>query len=253
MQWNNQSVQRDFMILPYQYGFAIEYNGVVECWVGEWSIHKGIYYNDVEGKGNGWGAVLWVGDDVDGGGIRATARNNKSVGGNVAYGELAVEKFGLGNESNGDFRLRLPSTENQFQFVYGERGSENIVAKMKNQGFVLPKVSSSAATQAPEKAQIVFDSTDNRFKGYNGSEWINLSCNEILTGSYTRSSTGIDNVYAIPHGLGVIPSYFNVIATSPESANFSYVTADQLLIYVHYNPTPTLGVNNLSWNWQVKR
>jgi hypothetical protein len=221
--------------------------------VGEWSIHKGLYYYDIEGKGNGWGGVLWVGDDVDGGGIRATARNNKTLGGDVAYGELSVEKFGLGDVPNGDFRFRLPSTQNQFHFVYGERGSTNIVAKLNNEGIVIPKVSSVSSVSAPEKAQIAFDSTDNQFKGFDGTNWEVLSGNNLITGSFTASSNGADYTYSIPHGLGVKPAYFNVIATSAAAANFNYVSADAVNIYVNYYLPPSAGTDNLSWNWQAKK
>ena len=247
----NTSIQRDFMILPYQYGMAIEYNGVVECWVGEWSIHKGTRFFDVEGKGNGWGAVSWVGDDVDEGGIRATARNNTSLGGNVAYGEMSVEKFG--GSPNGDFRLRLPSTQNQFHFVYGERGSENIIAKIKNEGLVIPKISSVSGAITPEKAQIVFDSTDNQFKGFNGADWVNFESSGIKTGSAVISSNGTEIVYTISHGLTAIPSYFNVVATSENAANISFVTANNTQLLIHYVNPPVAGNNNLSWNWQVKK
>ncbi len=247
----NTSIQRDFMILPYQYGMAIEYNGVVECWVGEWSIHKGTRFFDVEGKGNGWGAVSWVGDDVDAGGIRATARNNTSLGGNVAYGEMSVEKFG--GSPNGDFRLRLPSTQNEFDFVYGERGSENIIAKMKNEGLVIPKISSASGASGPEKAQIVFDSTDNKFKGFNGTDWVNFESSGIKIGSAVISSNGTEIVYTISHGLAIIPSYFNVVATSENAANISYITANNTQLLIHYVTPPVAGDNNLSWNWQVKK
>ncbi len=249
----NSGIGRDFMILPYQFGTAIEYNGVVECWVGEWSIHKGLYYYDVENKNNGWGGVLWVGDDIDGGGIRATARNNTSIGGNVAYGELSVEQFGLGNVSNGDFRLRLPSTVNEFHFVYGERGSENIIAKMKNEGLVIPKISSVARASSPEKAQIVFDSTDNQFKGFNGKNWVNFESSGIKTGSAVISSNGTEIVYTISHGLTAIPSYFNVVATNENAANISFVTANNRQLLIHYVNPPVAGNSNLSWNWQVKK
>jgi hypothetical protein len=64
--------------------------------------------------------VGWVvGDDNDVGGVRATARNNLSQGGNLQYGELSVERFDT--SPLGDFRFRLPSTNNEFQFVYGGR------------------------------------------------------------------------------------------------------------------------------------
>jgi hypothetical protein len=249
---SNTSIQRDFLILPYQYGTAIEYNGVVECWVGEWSIHKGLYYYDVEGKNNGWGGVFWVGDDIDAGGLRATARNNTSLGGNVAYGELSVEKFS--GVSDGDLRLRLPSTDNHFHFVYGERGSTNIIAKMKNDGLVIPKVTVAGAITTPETAQIVFDSTESRFKGYNGTGWVIFNEEEkLLTGSFGNGGNGADTVYTIPHGLGVIPAYYQVTATSRDAGNISYVTADVNFLNVYYSVPPPAGINNLSWNWQVKR
>ncbi len=247
----NTSIQRDFLILPYQYGMAIEYNGVVECWVGEWSIHKGVKFFDVEGKGNGWGAVSWVGDDQDLGGIRATARNNLNVGGNVNYGEFSVEKFS--GVPNGDLRFRLPSTQNEFHFVYGERGSENIIAKMTNQGLVLPKISSIAAALVPQKAQIVFDSTDNQFKGFNGADWVSFESSGIKTGTTVATSNGTEIIYAIPHGLTLIPSYYNVIATSEQASNISYVTANNTQLLIHYVNPPVAGENNLSWNWQVKK
>ena len=244
----NTSVQRDFKILPYQYGMAIEYNGVVECWVGEWSIHRGINYYDIEGRGNGWGAVSWVGDDQDGGGIRMTARNNLFVGGNVNYGELSVEKFA--GEPNGDLRLRLPSKQNNFHFLFGTRGTDSITAKIKNDGLVIPKVLAATAVQKPEAAQIVFDSTDKEFKGYNGTEWVSLDFGKV--GCYTASSNGIDTVFTIPHGLGSVPLYFNVLPTSLSAAGLTYVTADSNFLYINYAIAPLSGNNTLTWNWAVK-
>ncbi len=246
-----KSLTRDFLILPYEFGMAIEYNGVVECWVGEWSIHKGVNYPDPEGQGNGWGAVSWVGNDVDDGGLRATARNNTTLGGTVAYGELSVEKFN--GIPNGDLRLRLPSTNNQFHFIYGGRGSNNIIAKIKNEGLVLPKVTGAGALAAPEAAQILFDSSDSQFKGYNGNEWVVFNEDKFLTGSHQNSGNGADTIYAIPHGLGAVPAYYQVTATSRDAGIISYVTADADFLFVYYSVAPPAGSNNLSWNWQVKR
>jgi hypothetical protein len=244
----NTSIQRDFMILPYQYGMAIEFNGVVECWVGEWSIHKGLHYNDAEGNGNGWGGVFWVGDDLDGGGLRGTARNNIPLGGNLNYGELSVEKFdGL---PNGDLRFRLPSISNNFQFVYGKRGSENIIASISEKGLVLPVVNDISNVTSPSKSQMVFDSSDNNLKYFNGIQWKTI--NDLKTGSYTLSSTGTSNTYKIPHGLNTIPTYYNVIPTSIAAANIGYITADNNFIYINYSTLPVAGFNNLSWNFMIK-
>lgn len=115
---NNRSLNSDFKILPYEYGWAMEYNGVVECWVGEWSIHKGVAYFDVEGKNNGWGGVLWVGDDLDHGGVRVTARNNPEA--KINYGEISVEKFD--GAPNGNMHFRLPNTSNAYKWTWGARG-----------------------------------------------------------------------------------------------------------------------------------
>jgi hypothetical protein len=247
----NTSLQRDFKIYPYEYGMNIDYNGIVECWVGEWSIHRGLGYYDAEGKGNGWGGVLWVGDDHDLGGVRATARNNELLTGTVMYGELSVEKFNT--TSNGDFRFRLPSNQDQFHFVYGGRGSNNIVAKISDKGFYLPKISTDTLSASPEAAQIAFDSTDKKFKAYNGTQWITLD-ESTVTGSYTLTSNGSNVEFNIPHSLGSAPSYFNVIATSAAAANISYVTANASNLVIHYVQPPAVSnADNLSWNWQVKK
>jgi len=245
----NTSGRRDFMILPYEYGTAIEYNGVVECWVGEWSIHKGLQYSDPEGNGNGWGGVLWVGDDLDGGGVRSTARNNIPLGGNLNYGEISVEKFT--GEANGNFRFRLPSNNNEFQFVYGQRGVGNEVAKISATGIHLPKVVNVLNIAEPEKGQIAFDESNNKFLGYNGSKWTAFD-EEFKVGSTKFSADGSSLMYTIAHGLSVTPAFFNVVPTSEAAANFSYLTADSSNVYIHYKIPPEPGAENLSWNWLLK-
>jgi hypothetical protein len=249
--WNSQSIERDLIIAPYEFGMAIEYNGVVECWVGEWSIHKGVFYNDVEGKGNGFGAVLWVGDDADGGGVRTTARNNSVFGGNIKYGELSVENFG--GSAHGDFRFRLPSTETSFHYVYGERGSTNIIAKLNSKGIVIPIVETVSNILNPEKAQVVFDSSSQNFKGYNGIKWLNLEDSKLITGSNVQSANGMTNEFFIAHGQSSTPVYFNVTATSPDAGDIWYVSANDSNLVVHFKVAPKLGVNNLKFNWIVKK
>lgn len=242
------SAQKDFLILPYQYGMAIEYNGVVECWVGQWSIHKGLNYDDAEGNGNGWGGVLWVGDDLDVGGVRSTARNNAFMGGNLAYGELSVEKFT--GDPLGDMHFRLPSTQNHFNFIYGRRGSTEVLAAIKKEGLVIPKVGNSDLLIQPEKAQLAFDSSENKIIYYDGLKWKPLS--GFYKGTSTQSATVYATTYSIEHRLGVTPSFFNVIATSAAAGGFRYVSADDTYIYIHYSVAPPSGTNNLSWNWMAQ-
>ena len=124
---------------------------------------------------------------------------------------------------------------------------------MTNQGLVLPKISSIAAALVPQKAQIVFDSTDNQFKGFNGADWVSFESSGIKTGTTVATSNGTEIIYAILHGLTAIPSYYNVIATSEQAANISYVTANSTQLLIHYVNPPVAGENNLSWNWQVKK
>jgi hypothetical protein len=245
---SNISVKRDFMILPYEYGMAIEYNGVVECWVGEWSIHRGTNYYDLEGNNNGWGGVLWIGDDQDRGGVRSTARNNFHIGGTLSYGEVSVEKFG--GDSYGDLQFRLPSVSNTFNFVYGRRGTTYSISKVKPDGFVVPRIINSTLVTNPEPAQMAFDSSESKMKYYNGNRWV--SVDGSIKGKSVQSSTGALLEYKIPHGLNAVPEYFNVLAISPAAANISYVTADIQFLYIHYNTAPPSGTNNLSWNWLIQ-
>jgi hypothetical protein len=247
----NRSIQRDFMILPYQYGTAIEYNGVVECWVGEWSIHKGLHYKDAEGNGTGWGGIFWVGDDIDAGGVRMTARNNLGAGGNLNYGEISVERFS--GTPNGNLRLRLPQTANRFEFIYGPRGSSNIIASVSSQGIVLPSIQHTGQVSHPTKGQIAYDSTENIFLGYNGSSWINLQETPTRTGNFSRSGNGVTTIFTIPHGLGQIPVYYNAVPTSSDASNIRFISANSNEIIIHYASAPAPGLNNLSWNWEARR
>ena len=244
----NTSAKRDFMILPYEYGMAIEYNGVVECWVGEWSIHRGTNYYDLEGNNNGWGGVLWVGDDQDRGGVRSTARNNFHIGGTLNYGEISVEKFG--GDSYGDLQFRLPSQANTFNFVYGRRGTTSSFSKVKLDGIVIPRIINTNSVTNPERAQVAFDSLESKLKYYTGTKWVTVDGS--LKGKNIQSSNGTALVYRISHGFNAVPEYFNVIATSAAAANISFVTADNQFLNINYTTAPPSGTNNLSWNWLVQ-
>jgi hypothetical protein len=96
---------KDFLITPYQYGMALEYEGVVEAWVKEFSIN---------GAGYGDGGILWVDNDDDSGGIRMHAENS---GGDGVWGEIAMEKFYGG--SNGPLRLRTVNPDDAIEIWNG--------------------------------------------------------------------------------------------------------------------------------------
>lgn len=96
-----------FLITPYRYGMAIEYPGVVEAWVRDFSIHK-------SGEG---GARFWVGNDDDTGGIFMRARNSATE----TWGEIATQKFvGTGQ---GPLRLRTVNTNDWVEIWSGTQTS----------------------------------------------------------------------------------------------------------------------------------
>ena len=130
----NISLERDFLIMPYEYGISVQYNGVEEHHVGEFSVHRGLNWqgqNNVDGGSvPGWGGILWVGDDNDFGGLRATSRFDSINGGQLKWSEISSEKFsGL---SHGSLRFRVVNEEDQIQFLQGTRGSDQPMAYLQN-------------------------------------------------------------------------------------------------------------------------
>lgn len=174
---NSKSIDRDFKIIPYQYGMAVEYNGVLENWVGEFSIHRGNNYFDVGDGGNGWGGVLWVGDDNDTGGLRMTARNNILNGGNIKFTEISSELFN--RSSAGNLRLRLVDSTDRVDFVLGTRGSSNVYSYISKTGIKLPEVTSTSSILSPIKGLSIFDNSDSTVKVYNGLKWVSLNGRQL--------------------------------------------------------------------------
>jgi hypothetical protein len=82
------------LIQPYPYGMGFEYDGVVEFWSTDFSVHGS--------ASSGAGAQFWVGDESDTGGVYATSRDA------LNFSEVASQKFG-GALSHGALRLRVVS------------------------------------------------------------------------------------------------------------------------------------------------
>ncbi len=102
-----------FMITPYEYGMCVEFEGgLVECWVGGWSIHRSL-----QGGQNAF-ATLWVGDDLDLGGFYAKARylNSSSM-----YTEIASQQFT--GATHGPLRLRAVAPSDGIWFLQGPESS----------------------------------------------------------------------------------------------------------------------------------
>lgn len=170
------NVDQDFKILPYSAGMALEYSGVFETFVGQFSFHRGInggYQGDGE---DGWGAVVWVGDDGDSGGLRLTARNNLVSGGTLKYTEISSEQFGLTTgASAGNMRLRIVDSTDRVDFLRGGRGNNNIVYSfISEKGFKIPSVNSLDYV-SPIAGLTVYDNTDSTLKIYDGIKWNGLN------------------------------------------------------------------------------
>jgi hypothetical protein len=108
---------RHFLIGPYRYGMAIEYDGVVECWVEEWSIH-----NHAKGEGHNRPARLWVGNNEDTGGLFLSAVDVDD--GSTRYAEIVAQRFN--HESNGDMRFVVRDADaDHFSFRFGPPHAED--------------------------------------------------------------------------------------------------------------------------------
>lgn len=190
------SLARDFKILPYSAGMAIEYSGVLENWVGQFSIHRGINYHDTGDGGNGWGGVFWVGDDADTGGLRITARDNLFYNnGNIKWTEISSEKFT--QLSAGNLRLRTVDNTDRVDFVRGTRGSNDVYGFMSPNGFKMPDVSNVSSIVNPTKGLVVFDNTDSTMKFHTGANWVattskqtSNSGHDIITSNTALTYTG---------------------------------------------------------------
>ena len=96
-----------FLITPYEHGMAMEYPGVLEAWVGEFSIN---------GAGYGKGGTLWVGNHHDSGGVHTRASSRETLG---LWGEISTEKFGGGE--HGPLRLRTVGAADAVEIWSGTR------------------------------------------------------------------------------------------------------------------------------------
>jgi hypothetical protein len=106
---------RDFMITPYLYGMGIEYPGVIEVWSDDFSVH----FNH-QLSGNGISARVWVGDEIDSGGLFATAFNKG--GGSNSYTVLASDRFS--HTSHGPLVFQVRNPTDAFNFQWGAYNSE---------------------------------------------------------------------------------------------------------------------------------
>lgn len=116
-----------FLINPYRDGMAVEYTGVLEFWVGDFSVH----FNDTQPYYQGRGANFFVGDEIDSGGLYVTALNN----GGHPYTTLAADTFA--HLSHGDLRFIVRNPTDKVAFQGGAYGAETTHVTVDGTGNVL--------------------------------------------------------------------------------------------------------------------
>ena len=127
----DHSGAKHFLILPYQFGIALEYPGVVESWVTDWSIH---------GRGEA-GARLWVGNHDDTGGMLLSATRNSGV----RFGEITAQQFS--GESGGDLRFTVRDAVDSFEFRSGPIGQERTTFTVTSDGRLVARDDSDDAIE----------------------------------------------------------------------------------------------------------
>jgi len=109
-----------FMVVPYRYGLALEYGGVIEAWCADFSVHN-------HRRTSPGGARFWVGNDLDTGGLHVTART-----GAEDYALLAAQKFG--GASGGSIRFAVRGPTDGFEFRSGPTSDEKVIARLGASG-----------------------------------------------------------------------------------------------------------------------
>jgi hypothetical protein len=135
---------KHFLIAPYRYGMALEYDGVVECWVEEWSIH-----NNAKGEGHNRPAKLWVGNNQDTGGLYLSAIEEGEAP--TRYAEIIAQRFT--GQSNGYMRFVVRNAgEDYFSFQFGPQGNEQEHVRIDVSGVTAEGVFTDRLAAAGEPA-----------------------------------------------------------------------------------------------------
>jgi hypothetical protein len=94
-----------------------------------------------------------------------------------------------------------------------------------------------------------YDKTLNKTLVWDGTKWV--QSNEGVT---TYNGDGVATTKVINHGLGVMPSFYQVTASSPDAgaAGIKYVTTTVNNLTVTFNSPPIAGTNNVTVHWQAK-
>jgi hypothetical protein len=104
---------------PYSHGMAIECKGVVECWVEDWSIHNN---NRGEKDVSGDEARLWVGNNIDTGGLFMSAHTSEPDDPRKRWCRIVSRNFD-GDQGNGPIQFVVRDPSDHFSFGAGDTGS----------------------------------------------------------------------------------------------------------------------------------
>jgi hypothetical protein len=110
------------LLLPYEYGIALEYAGVVEAWVTDFSVH-----------GRGTGARLWIGNNDDTGGILISATRRSGV----RFAEITSQLFS--GETGGSLRFTVRAPSDAFEFRSGPNEHDTTKARITADGDLLTR------------------------------------------------------------------------------------------------------------------
>lgn len=82
-----------------------------------------------------------------------------------------------------------------------------------------------------------------------GSAWYTTGYSISREG--TAQGNGNATTYNIPHGLGVVPSYFHAICTAPSGVSAYTQSADATNITVVFSSSTPAGTNNVKFSWRA--
>ncbi len=125
---------RDFFIVPYRYGMAIEYPSTIEVWSHDFSVHQ-----NHQGCLNGTSdcnsaARFWVGDETDSGGLYVTAHDKASGVGSNLESSVTIAASRFDGQGHGSLYFRVGEATDRFAFTFGSVGNEAEAASIDAAG-----------------------------------------------------------------------------------------------------------------------
>lgn len=83
--------------------------------------------------------------------------------------------------------------------------------------------------------------------------WDDGSYKKLTIGNRKFNGDGVTTQFSIAHGMGTVPTAFNVNAASADACGLFYITADATNIIVNYLVAPIVGVVNVELRYSIFR